>query len=795
MQYVLGEADDEQPGIVLAGSKDGCVRLYGIVHLKPVGLINIPRVLSDDEAPHGVRYMEMFDFSVVPGLPWTLLTVDARSRVRLWSLRVHKFHGLLSDLKLIVDGDQPLPLRLDVFTGKPLCVAEPGEAEQEEARRKKEAEKEAAEKEARRAAALAAAAKKGRFAADAEIETNEPSKPSINDLPPAHSKDPHVTAMCVVKETMALPTFERFRWIDDTLKRRWEQMLKDLDAADEDVSSTFLTNVQGKEKHETKQHEESSDEDADPPDVVQARLELRPRTPPFQLEGEAPPPFTYTEGSRFMFLADAGGWIRCVDVQASATTARELLTPMSVQIDDPVVSFTAEAERLKQAQKKDEGGDGASSAHELAQENAAEADANGGLQIRKYGSIRLQVGENKSVRRSTKPMLETLSVGPIFPAKPECWRVVGAWRASEEPVVSLVTTTSPPGLVSADVSKAVKVWSTAGELWAHFSLRVEDGIPVQPTLWPPPHTLAAQLALMEMAQGLTERLGMVTKKPTCIGGGKEEEKEAKKRLVKKIPSDEKDIADLRPWARTHAGAFFRPGSNSQEDRHVQCGMDTPDALGAAEAMANDVKPVRKAMTQTIKNHMSEMVRSGAFSSGYTSYKAFHNEKKKNSSTEARRPMPRGLPTLKAMDMKRDAFHDRRPSGFGVKLMTPMDQEHWQLSTRGLGTRSSSDGALIRFTDHAVTNMARTVYTDLGVDVRTTNRATIRRPSFAEHLDISGVSPDPSLPTSATGQAVQRLLNTTAPPDIFATASSADDGENKKKMTPLQRAGKKMASRR
>merc|ERR1712232_938722 len=210
--------------------------------------------------------------------------------------------------------------------------------------------------------------------------------------------------------------------------------------------------------------------------------------------------------------------------------------------------------------------------------------------------------------------------------------------------------------------------------------------------------------------------------------------------------------------------------------------------GAGEGAAE--KPMRMTHRQ-----MTEMVRSGGFSSGFTSYKAFR-QAAKNTPEQTKRSTPHAMPTLKSLDTKRGAFYDRRASQFGVTLMTSSDKEHWQSSTRGLGSRSSSDGALVRFTDQSVTNITRTVYSELGVDVRTTDRSRIRRPSFTENLDVYGVSPDPKLPTSATGQAVHKLFNSTAPPDVFAAVKSADDGGNKKggRHSSLQSAGK-LASRR
>merc|ERR1712159_74318 len=99
-----------------------------------------------------------------------------------------------------------------------------------------------------------------------------------------------------------------------------------------------------------------------------------------------------------------------------------------------------------------------------------------------------------------------------------------------------------------------------------------------------------------------------------------------------------------------------------------------------------------------------MVRNHAFSSGINNYRQFQRlsaTKLKSVQSTHRRPMPRGEPSLQELEARRNDFFGRRPSAFGVELSTSMDEQHWERGLRGLGPRSSSEGALVRFADYAV----------------------------------------------------------------------------------------------
>merc|ERR1711977_716155 len=118
-------------------------------------------------------------------------------------------------------------------------------------------------------------------------------------------------------------------------------------------------------------------------------------------------------------------------------------------------------------------------------------------------------------------------------------------------------------------------------------------------------------------------------------------------------------------------------------------------------------------------------------------------------------------------MGRNEFFTRRASSFGLQLepLIAEDQD-WHVASAGaarsLGSKSSSEGALVRFATTAVTGMTSKVRDQLGVDVRTTSRSAIKRHSFVTRLDINNVGP------GVTGQAVEKILNSTAPTDALAS---------------------------
>merc|ERR1719454_1066806 len=133
-----------------------------------------------------------------------------------------------------------------------------------------------------------------------------------------------------------------------------------------------------------------------------------------------------------------------------------------------------------------------------------------------------------------------------------------------------------------------------------------------------------------------------------------------------------------------------------------------------------------------RDQMTKMIRNRGFSSGFQNYKQFLSKSRsQQSSGETARRKGESLSNL---DAQRSSFFGREASDFGVSFITRKETDHWERSTKGMGVRSSSEGALLRFAQTAVQDQTRTVLEDLGVDVSKTDMFQLRRPSFLANLD-------------------------------------------------------------
>eukprot|EP00928_Gymnodinium_smaydae_P014786 TRINITY_DN15435_c1_g1_i1.p1 TRINITY_DN15435_c1_g1~~TRINITY_DN15435_c1_g1_i1.p1 ORF type:complete len:1789 (+),score=436.94 TRINITY_DN15435_c1_g1_i1:132-5498(+) len=864
---------EDDPGLIVAGTKEGSVQLYSMEHMKPAGAVNIPRILSDADGPHGVplAYVRLFAPSSPEERTLTMLTSDIRSRMRLWGLRIHTYSGKLSELRLLLNGGTMLPLRLDLLSGAALGVAAPGEREKELDRRKLEAEKEAAAKAALRAQQMAAAAAKGKLALQAEEEKarKEPAKPSVLDLAPAHSDDSGITAFCVVEKQMALPTFERMRWTEEMIKRyetlkALAQIRAEEEAAEAEAAGTtggkevFLTDAASSPKGrggplasltsgigtELKEvGDESDGEDHDEDEVVSERLNLRPRTPPLPFEGEEDKaPFVNTHGGNYLFNADGGGWIRCIDISGSVASALEMHSPMPVHIDDPSVAFSR-----------------------------------GGTYVAPPRSQMPRATIVDSAVRARASGFAAAAANSSQPApNPVAWRVVGAWRASTHAVLSMVACYNPATLVTADAVKDVKVWSTTGDLWAHFSLVMHEGEHLPATLWPPPQTLSAQMALMEIGKSLTDKLGLHHSRPkdkqlrgmhsalperaglassrsglrSGAGGGpqvpqtpgggsyRQPATPATPSTVVATPScamaqtpQTPAAVPLLPGSAADGGApVSRLAPAGEDDAAEEAAAATAKEDGVSSAGGEEGAEEGEGATLTpagageekgkksrslTREQMAEMIRTHAFSAGFKSYRQFeasHASLRRSASSgnvqgagakgghggghgaggHGGRHGLRSGSSAPEMEARRE-FKARRPSAFGLDIATNKEQENWQVSTRSLGSRSTSDGALVRFAELAVADATERVRRELGVDVSTTNRRQIRKPSFLARLDTYGVSADPSHPLSATAQAVQNITGVSLRSD--EGSGGIDGGNGRKRESSLQSAGRMAVGRR
>jgi len=157
-----------------------------------------------------------------------------------------------------------------------------------------------------------------------------------------------------------------------------------------------------------------------------------------------------------------------------------------------------------------------------------------------------------------------------------------------------------------------------------------------------------------------------------------------------------------------------------------------------------------------RDQMTEMVRNHAFSSGFQKYGQYM--KKSTSSAESGQTVRRKSDGLAQLDGERSTFFKREASDFGVSFITRKETDHWAGSTRGMGARSSSEGALLKFAYAAVQDATRTVADELGVDVSKTDMWQLRRPSFLARLDLRPEVEAEFLrdPTSSTAQATAKM---------------------------------------
>jgi hypothetical protein len=168
------------------------------------------------------------------------------------------------------------------------------------------------------------------------------------------------------------------------------------------------------------------------------------------------------------------------------------------------------------------------------------------------------------------------------------------------------------------------------------------------------------------------------------------------------------------------------GSPSHISNREEGDIATP-ASGTRKGWSRDE---RKLFTS---NQMKEMIRNRAFSSGCKSYTQFVKR------AEPRRASPKGE-TMVQLDRERAASNT--PSNFGIELINAKEASAWEANSRGLGGRSVSEGALLKYATQAAEEMTRSVKENLGIDVTVTTRREMSKPSFIARLDVGGVSSNP-----------------------------------------------------
>jgi len=884
-------------GLLLVGTQDNCGHLYGLPNYRLAGSINMGTVLPEPAHNAGelisVRHARLLamppSLSTSHQFPLAVVTVDKRSRIRLWGLRLHGQSGKLEELALLLDGGQLLESQGNTL----LSRAGRHDTKDEEEKVKKEVKKEQKEAKAPGKAGKAvetkAKAKAGKDAKDKKDpkKSSDPAPPpTVNITCMASIEGPVVVeetylktlpqALVPEKPVVAAPTaVQSAAWAalaaafagpaDGAGKDEASAGEKDKD----DDAAQRRGSVHFGEEDSEKEGESSDDEDDK--EVWEERHLKRTNTPDWGYEGfiemegfpdqpvPRPPDVIDMDGSHFLFLCDSAGRVWIFDVVATVLTAVEEQSPYTVLLDENATKTSLKGRRRRSLARSSKGAAASASAGSMAG-NSTEA----------------------SPGTATQPLLSRQGV-PI--ANPEGLRLVTSWQAHDCRIQSIMTTTSPPGLVTTDDYRGVKVWSTIGELWADFTLYGLDA-PLVFT-WPPPHVLGAQHALMNIAKRLCHRMGLPTSRDAEKQAQKDLARKSKfiRRLTEKGAAaltasaakadgtkkkgkaqkgdDEADAtagpsvlmtelpepapatppaAQPTPPATASSsgaagaaadGESLEPETSAAgspsgavateakpveaEDEEVdldapveeEVDLDAPaeevdldgpaeeeEAAGEEEAAAVEVaeddqsidldalgseegedsaRQKRKAFTTS---QLRDMIRNHGFSSGFQSYKQFH-ERGKNKPPQKETSAKRRLgQSLTRLEVQRHSFFGRQPDDFGVKLRRDQDKENWKGITQGMGRRSESEGALLRFSQSAVDEMTRAVRDDLGVDVSKVSLRQMRKASFIERLDVNKVSYDPKNSSSATAQAVKKVLHPEGPrrmTTLFSPRKSAMGG--------------------
>lgn len=520
------------------------------------------------------------------------------------------------------------------------------------------------------------------------------------------------------------------------------------------------------------------------------------------------------EGNAIVWLADSAGWIWCIDLAATIAEAVARSPPIAVALDAAMVAKAA-------AMAKAQGEKSSTRKTLRMSATAALGQETRGSVAPQMVAAAVAAATAGTAGNALAPVFEVgMLMGTVPRPRPENMKVVGAWPAHTASIASLVVAdASPAALVSVDTAKEVKVWSSKADIWAHFSLRSVDGQEPATAIWPPPQVLAAQMTIMKMAKGLCRRLGFEVSKSderekASVGRRKSASKHLKRgggpgspaqqaaarRATKQRKAAERAMSataedlqrTLDPRVDTDAlldtigTSSAAAGDDSgvpaevppeptatetvpdtAEEKNAEAA--TPDADGeggasaeapenpAADLLATDEGALGSSTEGKRKRtftsqQMREMIRNHAFSSGYQSYKSF--AQRPSPATPAKGRRENGPDQL---DARRESFFGRAPAAFGVELYTETEKDAWDNGVRTMGRRSTSEGALLRYAHKSVDEITKSVKNSLGVDVTVTTRSMMNKPSFVSRLDVGKVSSDPANPSSATGQAVRKLV--------------------------------------
>jgi len=521
------------------------------------------------------------------------------------------------------------------------------------------------------------------------------------------------------------------------------------------------------------------------------------------------------DGDSLVFIADSGGWLWCLDIAATLATAASVSPPVAVALDVAMVAKAHEEmkERGEKRSKRPRG----NAAAETRIQNASSPAQSGLLTGLTHKDAREEIGI--LVGMPPKPKPEAIRVVGAWPAhrqsisslvitggppalvsvdsakEVKVWSATGdIWghfsmrKVDARPPATAVW--PPPHVLAVQMSLIRIAKGLCRRMGFHVS-KAEELAAVQQRRATPKRSAQRSLTAMERRAQISARRAAKQRKVT-------EDRVAAKaaEAAAEVPSsaptgddngssaqDSFDTGldeEMLVMLATGSQATQRPPTEAQtapEEGEAEVvelhAEDAEEAKEGARPDQDEDVDVQEVADETLwpgggapaerksgrafnQQQMREMIRNHAFSSGFQSYKQF-----------AARPMPqededivRPRRSSKARNdpsRKRQEFFARKPAVFGVELLTDAEKEAWEAGVKGLGQRSASEGALLRYAQHRVDDMTRSVKKSLGVDVTQTTRRRMRMPSFVSGLDVGRVSQDPTNPSSATGQAVRRLV--------------------------------------
>jgi len=538
----------EAAGLLAVGTQGGSVHLYKLPNFRLAGSVSVAKLMFEsDAAAQGaaLKHVRLFSVAADPDLPLTLVTVDIFSRFRLWGLNVHESSGKLKDLRLIMDGGQLREVD---------CIPESARPKGRDRKTKAAAKKAAPSKtdlpEPKGEASGSTAA------ASAAAVSSEAEGAVQFVLERGLSHDfVQVSALTMIEGLVQLPTRSLAKQPaegpvsvdakDDCGPEKAAELAaaldpkkrKEKDEAALAEKAIFVTAVGAgggaaspkgeaadpvfvgfdEEMEDPGAEFSGSDTDGDADEIVGRRVWRRPPSPkpPVPPAGESAEAWAarsapqVCDGGRLLWVADTGGWIWCLDVAGTVETAVSRSPPVGVILDTTGAGGAAKSAGATVKR---------STLHNSRPSIRLPTAGLGSTVARRGGG---GDGDDHGGPMLSRP-LSTIK------AQPDAFRVVGAWPAHLTAVQSLVAVSAPSSLVSTDTTKDVKVWSTSGDLWGHFSLRSVEGERAPVAIWPPPHVLAAQVSLMRQSKSLCQRMGFHTNREDEIKVLEERRREAKK---------------------------------------------------------------------------------------------------------------------------------------------------------------------------------------------------------------------------------------------------------------------------